>query len=232
MKQRCFLRSFSYNSKQENLFPDINRFALPYLNTLDVSLGNDISPNTRNNFSLQEFEISIATKPNELNNFDFLPKNIFLKLENYVDSNSEHLSNDKRDIDGTLHLVDTYSYNYQGEIQQTYRYILTTPITGSLSSNKISISLWLFDDRTNTTNSSSDPTTSSNSLVINAPDINKVYTGQIPFGMNGFNILAYTNTSGYSGIGNGGIGNILIDSYNFTCNVNINGLLKILISSN
>lgn len=218
--KKKYVYIFNYNSKSGGSI--INTSSNAYLNQFRVNLGNDAGGKMIDIY-LKDLSFIITNTPNDVNSFDFIPKAIYIKFDNVVDTKSDYISSDAYFFDGILNIEQKFEVKYQNEIEMNYRYKLVSPIKRTINQPIITISFWCYDDRNITTNTISDGKTLSNSLIINYLDIIQNYNGQIPSKMNGINLLAYINNPK----------NIVIDglteSYNFMNVINFNGEFKLII---
>ena len=74
------------------------------------------------------------------NSFNFIPKAIYIKFENVIDQDSDYLNSDGYFFDGILNLNSQYNFEYNHEIENTFQYILNSPLKRKIKQSKIIIS--------------------------------------------------------------------------------------------
>ena len=224
INKKRFYYIFTYNSKYQTSLDKSGGISNGniFLNQYSINLGSEFTAKELS-VCLDDLQLLISVTPSNHNSFNFIPKAIYIKFENVIDQDSDYLNSDGYFFDGILNLNSQYNFEYNHEIENTFQYILNSPLKRKIKQSKIIISFWCYDDRNFNDGSLNDGSTTQGDLLILYQDILKNYQGSIPIGLNGLNLLGCLKNPTIDTIGN-----ITMPSpYNYCNTINMNGELKI-----
>jgi hypothetical protein len=173
---------FTWNSKYETV--NVQR------NIASLSLGNENTGDLYH-IKIENVALYISCTPQYGMSFDYIPKIIYLRIENSIDSSKNYISEDRNHFDGILLLENKTSFSFNGDIEDTYIYKLQDEVCTSTSMIKnLDISFWIYDNRSSSTNQI-------NTLVLTSSEMNLLNL-TAPSKLYGFDLFEFNDSSNSS----------------------------------